>query len=141
MPVVYDASVVAAWRLRDEQNSAAATTVAIQLTTERGIVPGNFWYEIRNVLVRAERQGRIHQDGTDRFIERLDALVEPDLNHNEAATIELARRHGLSFYDAAYLETALRRQADLATFDRALAAAVRAEGIRNPAEEALGEEV
>ena len=93
------------------------------------------------MLVRAERQGRIHQDGTDRFIERLDALVEPDLNHNEAATIELARRHGLSFYDAAYLETALRRQADLATFDRALAAAVRAEGIRNPAEEALGEEV
>ena len=141
MPVVYDASVVAAWRLRDEANNAAATTVAMQLADERGIVPGNFWYEIRNVLVRAERQGRIQEDASDRFIERLDALVEPDRNHDEAVALQLARLHGLSFYGAAYLETALRRQADLATFDRALAAAVRAEGIRNPAEEALGEEV
>ena len=93
------------------------------------------------MLVRAERLGRIHQDATDRFIERLDALVEPDRNHNEAVALQLARLHGLSFYDAAYLKTALRRQADLATFDRALAAAVRAEGVSNPAEEALGEEV
>ena len=113
----------------------------MQLADERGIVPGNFWYEIRNVLVRAERQGRIQEDASDRFIERLDALVEPDRNHDEAVALQLARLHGLSFYGAAYLETALRRQADLATFDRALAAAVRAEGIRNPAEEALGEEV
>lgn len=113
----------------------------MRLVGERGIVPGNFWYEIRNVFVRAERQGRIHPDMTDRFIERLDALVEPDLDHDEAVTFEIARRYGLSFHDAAYLETALRRRADLATFDRALASAVRSEGIRNPAEAALGREI
>ena len=141
MPTVYDASVVAAWRLRDEVNSAAAAIVAMHLADERGIVPGIFWYEIRNVLVRAERQGRIHAEATDQFIARLTTLVEADTYQNESATFELARRYGLSFYDAAYLETALRLGGDLATFDRELASAARAEGVGNPAEQALGHEV
>ena len=42
----------------------------------------------------------------------------------------LARKHGLSAYDALYLELALHKEADLATADRALAAAARAEGVR-----------
>ena len=113
----------------------------MRLADERGIVPGIFWYEIRNVLVRAERQGRIHLEATDRFIERLDTLVEADRYQDESGTFELARRYSLSFYDAAYLETALRRGGDLATFDRELATAARAEGVGNPAEEALGREV
>ena len=41
----------------------------------------------------------------------------------------LARRHGLSGYDAAYLETAMRRRAKLATLDRKLAAAATGEGV------------
>lgn len=41
----------------------------------------------------------------------------------------LARRHQLTVYDAAYLELALRRGALLATFDRALANAARAEKV------------
>ena len=40
----------------------------------------------------------------------------------------LARRHRLSGYDAAYLETAMRRRAKLATLDRKLAAASAREG-------------
>ena len=45
------------------------------------------------------------------------------------AAMELANRHGLSFYDSMYLELALRRQLPLATFDRRLARAARAEGL------------
>ena len=41
----------------------------------------------------------------------------------------LARKHRLSSYDAAYLELAMRLQLPLATLDRALAAAGRAEGL------------
>jgi Predicted nucleic acid-binding protein, contains PIN domain len=41
----------------------------------------------------------------------------------------IADRYNLTIYDAAYLELALRRQLPLATFDKALLAAARAEGI------------
>ena len=45
------------------------------------------------------------------------------------STLVLARKHRLSSYDAAYLELAMRLQLPLATLDRALAAAGRAEGL------------
>lgn len=41
----------------------------------------------------------------------------------------LGRSHGLSIYDAAYLELALRRRLPLATFDKALRKAAAAEGL------------
>ncbi len=46
-----------------------------------------------------------------------------------AGSLCLARRHRLSGYDAAYLETALRRGAKLATLDRKLATAAAREGV------------
>jgi predicted nucleic acid-binding protein len=48
---------------------------------------------------------------------------------DENAVMELARRHRLSFYDAAYLELALREALTLATFDGDLIVAARAEGV------------
>ena len=137
MTLIVDASVVAAWGLPDEVNRAAAEAVALQLSAERGVVPGIFWYEIRNVLIQAERRGRVNSEQTRLFLERIGDLVESDHRHSGRATLELARRYGLTVYDAAYLETAVRRQADLATFDGDLAAAARAEDIKNPATEAL----
>jgi predicted nucleic acid-binding protein len=44
-------------------------------------------------------------------------------------SIELAARHGLTVYDAAYLQLALEVDGELATCDRALARACRAEGL------------
>jgi hypothetical protein len=41
----------------------------------------------------------------------------------------LSANHGLSAYDAAYLELALNRDTPLATLDRKLAAAARKEGV------------
>ena len=43
--------------------------------------------------------------------------------------MRLARSHRLTAYDAAYLELALRKGAPLATLDRRLAEAARAEGV------------
>ena len=141
MAIVFDTSVVAAWALRDESHNTVATTLARRLPREIAVVPGIFWYEIRNVLLRAERHERIREDETTAFLERLGMLVETDSAHNEDATLSLARQHGLTVYDVAYLETALRRRADLATFDRELAGAARAEGVSNPADDVLGREV
>jgi len=43
--------------------------------------------------------------------------------------MSFARAHGLSAYDAAYPETALRRSDTLATLDKSLAVAASAEGV------------
>ena len=44
-------------------------------------------------------------------------------------TFVLAEKHGLSFYDAVYLELAKRHSAPLAMLDKALARVVDAEGL------------
>ena len=54
--------------------------------------------------------------------------LQHDDNYDEETVMELAREYALSAYDAAYLETAMRRGDVLATLDRALAAAASAEG-------------
>ena len=43
--------------------------------------------------------------------------------------VELAARHGLTVYDAVYLQLVLELDGELATLDRALARAARAEGV------------
>ena len=103
----------------------------MRLVDEPGIVPPIFWYEIRNALVRAERQRRIDRDESADFLERMADLIEEDYGRDEMGVLDLARQHRLTVYDAAYLETAMRRQAVLATFDQELAAAARVEGITN----------
>ncbi len=119
MAIVIDASIAAAWCFPQEEGSLDADGVAMQIISETGIVPMVFWYEIRNVLINSERSGRIDQQGTERFLERLGELqFEIDNGHDETDTLNLARRHRLTVYDAAYLETALRRQARLAPSTR-----------------------
>ena len=132
MAVVIDASVALAWCFSEEEGSWAADAVAMQVISEAGIVPALFWYEIRNVLIPSERDERIGRAGTERFLGLLDDLrFDVDRGHSEAGTLALARRYGLTVYDAAYLETALRRQASLATLDTELAEAAASEGVLN----------
>ncbi len=138
MTLVVDASVVAAWGLPDEASGGAVEAIAMRLSHERGIVPGMFWYGIRNVLIQAERRGRISSEQAGQFLERIGGLIEIDRRHDEVALLDFARQYDLTVYDAAYLETAVRRRADLATFDDDLAAAARAEDIKNPATDPLG---
>ena len=132
MAVVIDASVALAWCFPEEEGSSAADAVAMQVISEPGIVPVLFWYEIRNVLIRSERGERIDRAGTERFLGLLDEIqFDVDQRHSEGETLALARRYGLTVYDAAYLETALRRQASLATLDTELAEAAASEGVLN----------
>ncbi len=130
MAVVLDASVAIAWWFPDEAGTLDANAVATRLAGEPGITSGIFWNEIRNVLVRSEWRERISSEGTMRFLERMAELdIEVDTDHVETETLALARRHRLTVYDASYLETAIRRQAELATLDRDLAIAARREGM------------
>ena len=53
-----------------------------------------------------------------------------DREPGESMVLRLARTHGLSVYDASYLEQALREAMPFATLNTQLTAAARAEGSR-----------
>ena len=78
----------------------------------------------------AERKERIEADAVNSHIERLRTLCfVTDDGHDDLQVITLCRRYRLSGYDAAYLETAKRRGARLATLDRKLGAASAKEAV------------
>ncbi len=128
--IVVDASVAVAWRLREDNGALYADAVMHKLADNKGIVPSIFWAEIVNVLIVAERRGRIDSAGAKKHLGQLGKLgLKSDHSQNHDEVLALARRRLLSGYDAFYLETAKRQDAKLATLDKALADAAKAEGV------------
>lgn len=130
--IVVDASIALAWFLRDEEDGRADVALE-RLEDDVAVVPGIWALEVANALVVAERRGRISEAETGRILSLLDGLpVDEDPAPREVtqrAVVELARRHGLSAYDAAYLELAVRRGAALATLDGRLHEAAASSGV------------
>ena len=129
MPFVLDASVTAAWCLRDE--TAREADVALdRLLDDEAVASSLWWFEVRNILVVSERRGRIEPADTDTFLSDLALLpIRIEGVPNGRQVVALARKHGLTAYDAAYLELAVRLGAPISTLDRTLAGAARAEGL------------
>ena len=131
MPAI-DASIGAAWLLPDESNSHADDVYGI-VVADGGFVPQHWHFEMRNALLRAERRGRLDANEANAHLIRLDEIaierLETDESPNLDAAFSLARTHRLSFYDALYLELAMRRGLSLATLDNALLRAAIAEGL------------
>ena len=129
MGIVIDSSVAACWALPDEY-SELANRALDDVQTDGMNVPPIFWYEVRNVLIVNERRNRIVEKQVNEALTFLDKLPQRvDAAGDSDAIIRLARSHRLTIYDAAYLELALRRDAPLATLDRRLTEAARAEGV------------
>jgi len=128
MPFVVDASVAACWILADESHPVADAALA-RLDDDAIVAPSLWWFETRNLVIVNERRGRLDAT-TSAEARRLLANypVAFDTEIDEEALMRLARRRRLTVYDAAYLELALRKEIPLATLDRALAEAARAEG-------------
>lgn len=129
MRYVIDALVAASWLLPDENTPAAQAYLAM-LGDAPGLAPPLWLYEVPNICVMAFRRRRLSQvqlaEALTRF-GRLPVTVEPEIPL--LAIRYLAERHNLTIYDAAYLELALRLDGQLATFDKALATAARANGV------------
>jgi predicted nucleic acid-binding protein len=129
MAIVIDASIVGAWVYSDESDGIADAAAEV-LQDDTGLVPGLFWFEVRNLLLVGERRKRISTESTIAFLSRLDQLpLLIDSDCDSARVLNLARRHGLTVYDAAYLEVAERHGVRLATLDKRLAAAALAVGV------------
>jgi len=133
--LVPDASVALAWLLDrvDVHESLLARHLLDVAHGSQNTVPHIWRVEVANGVLRAERSRRISQDQVAAFNQLLDSLPfrpdHDDAAHQIARTCEIARTHGLTAYDASYLELSLRHRACLATFDRKLADAARASGV------------
>lgn len=130
--VVVDASVALAWCFPDEA-SAYADAILVALEGRTVLVPAVWPLEITNAVAVAERRKRIGPPEVRRFIELLEGLTIRQDALPVAASVSnilpLAREHGLSAYDASYLEVAIRHGAPLATLDSGLEKAGRKAGV------------
>ncbi len=127
MMLVLDASALASWLMPDE---AGMDLAELAESHEVFAAPWLIWAEIRNILVVNERRGRIAAAVSDQALEMIGQLgILLDTAPSNAAVMTLCRKHGLTAYDALYLEMALREGAVLATHDVALRRAASAEGV------------
>jgi predicted nucleic acid-binding protein len=129
---VVDASVSMAWCFEDE--STPFTEAVLQrLATGRALAASIWPYEVANVLLGAERRGRITRSQAMRFLELLRALpIRVDEEGTMRAwsdVLALGRSHRLTAYDAAYLELAARNDLPLASQDAQLLQACRDIGV------------
>ena len=129
MRFVLDASVTINWAMRDESNPVADSAFS-SLREGAALVPGIWWYEIRNILVVNERRKRIAPADSNRFLLELQDLdITTDNEPDSRAILDLSRHLNTTVYDAAYLALALRERIPLATLDKALASAATAVGV------------
>jgi predicted nucleic acid-binding protein len=125
VPIVVDASIVLASLLEEAEAPAASA-----LAESDWVVPALWWFEIRNGLIINERRQRTSEQLSARSLRELSQIATTvDAVPESDNVMALARKHRLTVYEAAYLELALRQALPLATLDRPLAAAARAEGV------------
>ena len=122
--IVVDCSVLIAGLLPDEVEMQAQLLLEdLQHRRTVAIVPSLFYQEISNALLMAYRRKRINRDVLQQYLDVITIL--PLTVDTAAATqgstmktvCELAEKHGLTTYDASYLELALRLDLSLATLD------------------------
>ena len=118
---VLDSSVALAWVLPDE-GDAAPDALLDDVAGAGAAVPGLWPLETANVLLAAERRGRITLAERQQVLATLAELpirIDP---HSAARAgsdaLHLASSRGLTLYDTSYLELALRLGLPLASLDR-----------------------
>lgn len=129
---VLDASVTIAAMI-EEDRSDEARRIFRDVIDDSAIVPGLWFLEVGNILLLAERRRSLtaatRRDHPE-DLSRLPITVDHETaGHAWHDTMVLAERHGLTLYDAAYLELSLRRQLPIATFDVALRRAAKAASV------------
>jgi predicted nucleic acid-binding protein len=130
MAFVLDNSVLLGWFV-PTQGSAYTQRIAERAKREEPVVPALWEIEFANALIVLKRRRVLAPHAVAAALDRAarlkltvdrDALVP-------RALVALGERHGISAYDAAYLELAERRGVPLATKDLSLSRAARAVGL------------
>ena len=129
MTFVVDASLAAGWFLPDEATEAT-TGLARRAGVEGARTPDLFWHEVRSLLVKAYRRQRLDQPDLEAHLDWLEALPLQNVGRGDPRVVaRLALAHGLTAYDSAYLAAAVTSGLPLASLDKALRTAAKAEGV------------
>lgn len=130
---VPDASATLAWCFEDETSDWTESLLARLKSGDTAVVPQHWPVEVANTFLVAVRRGRISKDKAARFFGDLLALpIRIESSGRETTfgqVFALAEKYGLTVYDAAYLELAIREGIALATLDSELRNAARAAGV------------
>jgi predicted nucleic acid-binding protein len=129
---VLDASMALAMLFEDE--NVAETDAVLDILAESGAVVPSLWrLEVANALRSAVRRQRFDVARAEQALDQLKQLpITVDAETDERAwgpILALSRVEGLSVYDAAYLELALRLDATLMSCDRDLVSRARVRGL------------
>ena len=130
---VVDASVVLTWCFPDE-NAALAQRVARMFKEGDSAIAPSFWpHEVLNALLVGEKRKRISGDLIRTFLTDL-ATLPIVLQELQADAVfdriqSLSREHGLTTYDAAYLDLAQTNGLPVATLNEALIRACAKTGV------------
>lgn len=132
MKFVLDASLTLSWFFDDEATPETNQLQDMMADGAHAICPAHWPVEVANGLIVAERRKRIPASKTAQFLGMLShflIVVEPATQGGINPLLPLAREHGLTAYDAAYLEIAMRLGAPIGTLDGALRSAAHLAGV------------
>jgi len=129
---VLDCSATLPWIFASEATAATDRLLDQLAAGAKAWVPSLWHLELGNVLLGAQRHGRMDRAGIEKFFSSL-AVYDIEVDGETTAlswskTFGLGERFGLTMYDAAYLELALRRGLSLASLDGQLRAAMKKAG-------------
>ncbi len=128
--LVIDCSAAIPWFLDDEAN-AWSEGLLDALPHYSLHVPALWHLEFANVLLTAQRRKRIAAKDAAGLLVRASRL--PLATDGRVVPLveiaDLANSHGITTYDAAYLELAMRLNCALATQDKTLAKAAKRHGL------------
>jgi len=126
---VIDSSVGFAWVHPDQATTATDQLLDEVVNGTTVVVPVLWFVEMANGLLILQRRKRItgaERRTALRTLSDLTLIVDEEAGRAAfRKTSELAEKHGLTVYDATYLEVAVRRKLSLATRDSVLKAAAK----------------
>lgn len=131
---VLDASFVVAWCFPDENDSLSQHVADMFKRGDTAVAPAFWPHEVLNALLGGEKRKEISKELVRRFLDDL-ATLPVVLQQFPTGVVfgwiqSLNREHGLTAYDAAYLDLALDSGFPLATLDEALAQASKKARVR-----------
>lgn len=123
---VIDASVASTWCFKDELTDYTDAVLDAVSGSVIAIAPRLLLYEVHNTTLMGLRRQRIDKADADAFLQLFSSLpIQITDPPSYSAIFALAQRHGLTVYDAAYLDLAMREGLPIASLDKNL---VRAAG-------------
>ena len=131
--LVLDASVSLVRCFEDETTDGIRRLFGRLAIGDSAIVPAHWPIEVSNALLIAQRRNRISPNLCSQYWDRFADLpirVDHPLNMSDVnRVLAISKKHGLTTYDGAYVDLALRHAADLVSLDQSMIRAAQAEGV------------